>query len=54
MVDKLLVLLEVPVDGLLTMGNCNQWWVSDWKRQKQKKRQGKGKKRKTRKRKDDS
>jgi hypothetical protein len=33
MLDKLLVLLDVPDDGLITHGNCEQWWVSDWKEQ---------------------
>ncbi len=31
MVDKLLVLLQVPDDGLVTMGNSEQWWVRDWR-----------------------
>ena len=31
MLDKLLVLLDVPDDGLITQGNCEQWWVRDWR-----------------------
>jgi hypothetical protein len=30
MIDKLLVLLGVPDDGLVTMGNSEQWWVKEW------------------------
>ena len=33
MLAKLLVLLDVPDDGLITQGNCEQWWVRDWKGQ---------------------
>lgn len=32
MVDRLLVLLGVPGDGLVTMGSSEQWWVKDWNR----------------------
>jgi hypothetical protein len=31
MLDKLLVLLGVPDDGLITQGNSEQWWVRDWR-----------------------
>jgi len=31
MLNKLLVLLDVPDDGLITQGNCDQWWVKDWR-----------------------
>ena len=31
MLDKLLVLLGGPDDGLVTMGNTGQWWVRDWR-----------------------
>lgn len=54
MLAKLLVLLDVPDDGLITHGNSEQWWVKDWKARKHTKRQGQGKKSRTRKRKDDS
>jgi hypothetical protein len=30
MVDRLLVLLVVPEDGLVTMRNTDQWWVREW------------------------
>jgi hypothetical protein len=33
MLEKLLVLLDVPDDGLITQGNSEQWWVKDWKGQ---------------------
>jgi hypothetical protein len=29
MVDKLLVLLDVPDGGLITLGNTHQWWMKD-------------------------
>jgi hypothetical protein len=31
MIDMLLVLLDVPDDGLVTMGNSEQWWARNWK-----------------------
>ena len=31
MLDKLLVLVDVPNDVLITKGNSEQWWVRDWK-----------------------
>lgn len=31
MVDRLLVLLDVPDDGLVTMANNEQWWVREWR-----------------------
>ena len=31
MLEKLLVLLDVPDDGLITLGNSEQWWVQDWR-----------------------
>jgi hypothetical protein len=31
MLDRLLVLLGVPDDGLVTMGNTDQWWVQEWR-----------------------
>jgi hypothetical protein len=31
MLDKLLVLLGVPDEGLVTMGNAEQWWARDWR-----------------------
>jgi hypothetical protein len=31
MIDKLLVLLDVPDDGLVTQGNTEQWWVKEWR-----------------------
>lgn len=33
MLDKLLVLLDVPDDGLITQGNSEQWLVKDWRGQ---------------------
>lgn len=53
MLERLLTLLDVPDDGLITLGNSDQWWVKDWKARKKKKQQGRSKKRSTRKRKDD-
>ena len=32
MLDKLLVLLDVPDDGLITQGNFEQWWVEEWRK----------------------
>jgi len=31
MIDRLLVLLDVPGDGLVTMGSSEQWWVPVWR-----------------------
>jgi hypothetical protein len=31
MVDKLLVVLVVSDEGLVTQGNTEQWWVRDWR-----------------------
>ena len=31
MLDKLLSLLDVPDDGLVTQGSMDQWWARDWK-----------------------
>jgi hypothetical protein len=31
MLDKLLVLLDVSDEGLVTQGNTEQWWVRDWR-----------------------
>ena len=31
MIDRLLVLLDVPGDGLVTMGNSEQLWVPGWR-----------------------
>ena len=33
LLDRLLALLDVPDDGVLTQGNSEQWWVRDWKGQ---------------------
>jgi hypothetical protein len=30
-VERLLALLGVPEDGLVTMGNSEQWWVREWR-----------------------
>jgi hypothetical protein len=35
MLESLLVLLDVPDDGLITMGNTVQWWVRDYKLRRQ-------------------
>src|SRR5580700_5482812 len=32
MLDKLLVLLDVPDDGLITQSKFEQWWVRDWRK----------------------
>jgi hypothetical protein len=32
MVDKLIVLLAVQEDGLVTMRNTDQWWVREWRK----------------------
>jgi hypothetical protein len=33
MLEKLLVLLQVPDEALVTMANTDQWWVKDYKSQ---------------------
>jgi len=30
LIDMLLTLLDVPEGGLITLGNFEQWWVSEW------------------------
>jgi len=32
MLDKVLVLLDVPDYGLITQGNTEQWWVRSWRK----------------------
>ena len=32
MLDNVLVLLDMPDDGLITQGNFEQWWVRDWRK----------------------